>query len=80
MKYCNHFRVHTATEKMSKLCAENDNISDHSLLDFKFHIHEYLFSKRECLSELSSTAHCMNIVILKSDDLILYTRKYVKIC
>ena len=75
MKYCDYFRVHTATEIMSKLCAENDKIPDHSLLEFKFHRNEYLFSKKECLSEMSSTANCMN-VCLKSDDLLLYTRKF----
>ena len=60
---------------MSKLCSENDKIPDHSLLEFKFHRNEYLLSKRECLSKLSSTANCMKICH-KSDDLLLYTRKF----
>ena len=50
MKYCDYFRVHTATEIVSKLCAENDKIPVYSPLEFKFHRNEYLFSKRECLS------------------------------
>ena len=75
MKYCDYFRVHTATEIMSKLCSENDKIPDHSLLEFKFHKNEYLFSKRECLSTLSSTANYMNICP-NYDDLLLYTRKF----
>ena len=37
MKYCDYFRVHTATEIMRKLCAENEKIPDHSPLEFKFH-------------------------------------------
>ena len=43
MKYCEFFRVHTATEIMSTLCAENDKIPDHSPLEFKLHRNEYLF-------------------------------------
>ena len=38
---CDYFKVHLATEIMSKLGIENDKIPNHSMLEFRFHLNEW---------------------------------------